>query len=383
MLYLLHPSDPISLWSPQLLFARPDWLEEDRGDDVVDAMRWIPFVTFWQVTADLPFAGNVPDGHGHVYTTQYVGAWVQVLQPPGWTDDDSERLRDLLAAELTPAAQDSRIAVAAAPTPNELVARWSSAGASRLPLRSRSAGEEDPRRGRADAAEQHRGAGGDRPAGPGRWPPAPRASGGRARPRRARTTPPTAAGGDTRRTQDGEQHAAEGDLLPQDGAHGDPHQRLVREVRAAAAGHPAVEQQRPERGHGEGDARSPRPPGRRRRHPTAARPARDRRARPSSSRDSPAHRAAPSTAAVAVALATTYEAGSRWTTRLFHTASPADSGTASPRSLLRLTARPRTGPSCRAGPWVPVSPPAVRRTRSPGPVRRRRCPRPARPRRPP
>jgi len=93
VLYLLHPSDPISLWSPQLLYARPDWLEEARGDDVVDAMRWIPFVTFWQVTADLPFAGNVPDGHGHVYTTQYVGAWVQVLQQPGWTDDDSERLR--------------------------------------------------------------------------------------------------------------------------------------------------------------------------------------------------------------------------------------------------------------------------------------------------
>jgi uncharacterized membrane protein len=99
VLYLLHPSDPISLWSPQLLYARPDWLEEARGDDVVDAMRWIPFVTFWQVTADLPFAGNVPDGHGHVYTTQYVGAWVQILQPPGWDDDDSERLRDLLSGE--------------------------------------------------------------------------------------------------------------------------------------------------------------------------------------------------------------------------------------------------------------------------------------------
>jgi uncharacterized membrane protein len=97
VLYLLHPSDPISLWTPELLFARPDWLEEERGDDVVDAVRWIPFVTFWQVTADLPFAGNVPDGHGHVYTTQYVGAWVQVLQPPGWTEQDSDRLRSLLA----------------------------------------------------------------------------------------------------------------------------------------------------------------------------------------------------------------------------------------------------------------------------------------------
>jgi uncharacterized membrane protein len=96
VLYLQHPSDPIVLWSPQLMYARPDWLEEARGDDVVDAMRWIPFVTFWQVTADLPFAGNVPDGHGHVYTTQYVDAWAHVLEPPGWTGEDAERLRDVL-----------------------------------------------------------------------------------------------------------------------------------------------------------------------------------------------------------------------------------------------------------------------------------------------
>ena len=96
VLYLLHPSDPVILWSPQLMYARPDWLEEPRGDDVVDAMRWIPFVTFWQVTADMPFAANVPDGHGHVYTTQYVDAWASVLQPLGWTDGQADRLRDIL-----------------------------------------------------------------------------------------------------------------------------------------------------------------------------------------------------------------------------------------------------------------------------------------------
>jgi uncharacterized membrane protein len=96
VLYLLHPSDPVVLWSPQLMYARPDWLEEARGDDVVDAMRWIPFVTFWQVTADMPFAANVPDGHGHVYTTQYVDAWASVLQPLGWTDQKADRLRDIL-----------------------------------------------------------------------------------------------------------------------------------------------------------------------------------------------------------------------------------------------------------------------------------------------
>jgi uncharacterized membrane protein len=99
VLYLLHPSDPIVLWSWELLYARPDWLEEAPGDDVVDVVKWIPFVTFWQVTADMPFAGNVPDGHGHVYTTQYVDAWASVLQPPGWSDGDSDRLRAVLTGD--------------------------------------------------------------------------------------------------------------------------------------------------------------------------------------------------------------------------------------------------------------------------------------------
>jgi uncharacterized membrane protein len=45
----------------------------------------------------MPFAGNVPDGHGHVYTTEWVDAWAHVLQPPGWTPAAAERLREALA----------------------------------------------------------------------------------------------------------------------------------------------------------------------------------------------------------------------------------------------------------------------------------------------
>ncbi|MHA6792298.1 alpha/beta hydrolase [Pseudonocardia bannensis] len=97
VLYLQHASDPIVFWSPRLILRQPDWLTESRGPDVVGAVRWIPFVTFWQVTADLPFATAVPDGHGHVYTRQYVDAWVRVLQPPGWTEDRVARLRELVS----------------------------------------------------------------------------------------------------------------------------------------------------------------------------------------------------------------------------------------------------------------------------------------------
>jgi uncharacterized membrane protein len=99
ILYLQHPSDPIVWWFPTLLWDRPDWLDEPRGRDVLDAMVWIPVVTFWQVTADLPLATGVPDGHGHTYTREFVDGWAEILQPPGWTSDKAEQLRDIVTAE--------------------------------------------------------------------------------------------------------------------------------------------------------------------------------------------------------------------------------------------------------------------------------------------
>jgi uncharacterized membrane protein len=49
-------------------------------------------VTFWQVTADLPFATGVPAGHGHKYTAEYVNGWQAVMQP---TDISPEVLNSL------------------------------------------------------------------------------------------------------------------------------------------------------------------------------------------------------------------------------------------------------------------------------------------------
>jgi uncharacterized membrane protein len=96
VLYLIHPSDPIVWWSPDLLVTRPDWLEEPAGSDVLDAMVWIPFVTFWQVSTDLALGLSVPAGHGHVYDGEHVDGWAAVLEPPGWTDERSTRLRQIV-----------------------------------------------------------------------------------------------------------------------------------------------------------------------------------------------------------------------------------------------------------------------------------------------
>lgn len=97
VLYLQNPSDPITWWSTRLALHRPDWLREPRGRDVLAQMRWIPFVTFWQVSADLPLSVAVPEGHGHTYTRQYVDGWADVLRPAGWTAAKAEELRRIVA----------------------------------------------------------------------------------------------------------------------------------------------------------------------------------------------------------------------------------------------------------------------------------------------
>lgn len=98
VVYLQNGSDPIVFWSPRLLFDKPDWLGEKPARDVSPDMFWIPVVTFWQVTADLPFALKVPAGHGHNYREMFADAWAAVAAPAGWTAADTERLRVALAA---------------------------------------------------------------------------------------------------------------------------------------------------------------------------------------------------------------------------------------------------------------------------------------------
>ncbi|MBV8930617.1 MAG: alpha/beta-hydrolase family protein, partial [Mycobacteriaceae bacterium] len=98
VVYLQHASDPIAWWNPDLLFQQPDWLREKRGYDVPSDMEWIPVVTFLQVSADMAVAVDVPDGHGHRYVKDVVNGWAAVLQPPGWTPDKTERLREVVKA---------------------------------------------------------------------------------------------------------------------------------------------------------------------------------------------------------------------------------------------------------------------------------------------
>jgi uncharacterized membrane protein len=93
VLFLQHPSDPIVWWSPNLLFAKPDWLGEPAGTDRTTAMQWYPIVTFWQVGADMTNAAGMPGGHGHNYGDAVVDGWAAVMAPDGWTDADTDRVK--------------------------------------------------------------------------------------------------------------------------------------------------------------------------------------------------------------------------------------------------------------------------------------------------
>ena len=59
-------------------------------------MFWMPVVTFWQVTADLPLALQAPPGHGH-RTRDLRRRLGAVAAPPGWDEEDTQRLRARLA----------------------------------------------------------------------------------------------------------------------------------------------------------------------------------------------------------------------------------------------------------------------------------------------
>jgi uncharacterized membrane protein len=75
VVFLQHATDPVVWWTPRLILRRPTWLREQRGDAVLPAVRWWPIVTFWQLSADLLKAQDVPAGYGHRYGAEARTAW--------------------------------------------------------------------------------------------------------------------------------------------------------------------------------------------------------------------------------------------------------------------------------------------------------------------
>jgi uncharacterized membrane protein len=98
IVYLQHASDPVVFFSPSLFWREPDWLlEGQRGVEISREFKYTRLITGWQVMMDLPSAGLIPEGYGHLYSKQAnAEAWIAVPRPEGWADTDTERLVDFL-----------------------------------------------------------------------------------------------------------------------------------------------------------------------------------------------------------------------------------------------------------------------------------------------
>jgi uncharacterized membrane protein len=95
-IFLQNASDPVVWWSPRVLYSQPQWMAQPRGPGVLDWVPWLPVVTFAGLTGDMINSQGVPPGYGHVYGTDPVYAWATILQRPGWTTQDSDRLASAL-----------------------------------------------------------------------------------------------------------------------------------------------------------------------------------------------------------------------------------------------------------------------------------------------
>jgi uncharacterized membrane protein len=99
IVYIQHPSDPVSFFSFDLLLYEPEWLQGERSTEVSPDLNWYPGVTFWQVAMDLPMGGNVPPGYGHnLGASSYIDAWAAVTEPDGWTEAKAQDLKAHFAA---------------------------------------------------------------------------------------------------------------------------------------------------------------------------------------------------------------------------------------------------------------------------------------------
>lgn len=94
LVYLQYASDPVTFFETRAAWQQPEWMDPPRGPDVSPDLRWFPIVTMLQLAVDILAGDQAPMGYGHVYAPEhYIDAWVAVTDPPGWSEEDIERLK--------------------------------------------------------------------------------------------------------------------------------------------------------------------------------------------------------------------------------------------------------------------------------------------------
>ncbi|REL38396.1 hypothetical protein DYD21_00105 [Rhodohalobacter sp. SW132] len=91
--YLQYASDPITFFEPRSFSRAPAWMNEPRGPDVSEQLRWFPVVTMVQLAVDM-LLGTEPTGYGHEYAAEhYFDSWYALTEPEGWSREELEELR--------------------------------------------------------------------------------------------------------------------------------------------------------------------------------------------------------------------------------------------------------------------------------------------------
>lgn len=96
ILYIQHPSDPVTFWGFAQLWSKPEWMDSPRGYDVPEQGGWFPIVTGVQGVFDLMAGFGAPPGFGHDYRLDFVEGWALVAPPEGWTERDTKALERIL-----------------------------------------------------------------------------------------------------------------------------------------------------------------------------------------------------------------------------------------------------------------------------------------------
>lgn len=94
IVFLQYSSDPVVFYQPASLWRAPPWMLDPPAADMSQHMFFMPIVTQFQLALDMVLSFGSPPGHGHAYFARdYIGPWVAVTDPAGWTSADTERLK--------------------------------------------------------------------------------------------------------------------------------------------------------------------------------------------------------------------------------------------------------------------------------------------------
>jgi uncharacterized membrane protein len=93
IVFLQYSSDPVVFYEPASLWRAPQWMRDAPAQDMSEHFVFMPVVTQFQLALDMALSFGSPPGHGHAYYARdYIGPWVQVTDPQGWTRADTDRL---------------------------------------------------------------------------------------------------------------------------------------------------------------------------------------------------------------------------------------------------------------------------------------------------